>query len=82
MCVVNLASLMKNLRHPGVDGGLYPWGKAELIGKWVILHKSGGPSWAIYYENKKPKVAIPYNYPGMEGNSRSESGLVRSFKST
>jgi hypothetical protein len=73
---------MKNLRHPGAFDGLYPWGKAELIGKWVILHKSGGPSWAIYYEKKKPKVAIPYNHPGMVKDSRSESGLARSLKST
>lgn len=60
-CVKYLTSLMKNYRHPGVDGGLYPWGKAELTDKWVLLHKEGETAWAIFFHKKKPSVAIPFH---------------------
>jgi hypothetical protein len=73
---------MKRFMHPGVYDGLYPWGKAELTGNWVILHRGDVPSWAVYYHKKKPKVAIPCNVLGMGMNSGCESGLFRSDKST
>ena len=73
---------MKNLRHPGVYDGLYPWGKAELTGNRVILHSGEGPSWAAYYHKKKPKVVIPCNVHGMGINAGCTSGLFRSDKST
>jgi hypothetical protein len=69
---------MKKLRHPGVGGGLYPWGKAELTGKWVILHKDGQTAWAIFYRKKKPSVAIPCHHLGERKNSRADSELIPS----
>jgi hypothetical protein len=54
-----MVSVMKKVKKKGLEPGLYSWGKAELTDKWVILHKHGGPKWAIYYKQKRPSVAIP-----------------------
>ena len=77
-CVDNLTSLMENKRHPGVGDGLYPWGKAELTGKWVILHKDGETAWAIFFHKKKPSVAIPVHQLDEIKNSGTISELIPS----
>ncbi len=76
-CVDNLTSRMENIRHPRVEGGLYPWGKAELTGKWVILHKDGETAWAIFFHKKEPSVAIPVSH-GEILNSGAFSELIPS----
>jgi hypothetical protein len=56
-----MASFKRKVKKVGLKPGFYPWGKAELTDKWVILHKEGSPKWAIYYKHKRPSVAIPCN---------------------
>lgn len=77
-CVDNLTSLIKNKWHPGVGGGRYSWGKAELTGKWVILHKGGETTWAIFFKKKKPSVAIPFHPNDEFFNPRPDSDLIPS----
>lgn len=56
-----MASIMKNLDPRSLeDKEIQTWGKAELTDSWVILHKHGGPKWAIYYKEKSPKVTVPH----------------------
>jgi hypothetical protein len=59
-----MVSMMKKLNTHGCEKGLYGWGKAELTDKWIILHESGGPKWAIYYKKKKPSVLVPCHMLG------------------
>ncbi|UCE36043.1 MAG: hypothetical protein JSW00_10825 [Thermoplasmata archaeon] len=55
-----MVSVMKKLTIKTPGNELQNWGKAELMDKWVILHRKGGPKWAIYYREKSPKLVIPY----------------------
>ncbi|UCE74452.1 MAG: hypothetical protein JSV56_01760 [Methanomassiliicoccales archaeon] len=57
---------MKKIASPGVDYGLYPWGKAELTDKWVILHKGGGPKWAISYRQTRPSKDMSFLIRGLK----------------
>jgi len=59
-----MASVMRKIKHQDIGKGLYPWGKAELTDRWVILHDHGGPKWAIYYKQKTPSVVVPCHLLG------------------
>jgi hypothetical protein len=61
-----MASIAKKIENSESEEVLYPWGKAELNGKWVILHKKGNPKWAILSRENNSSLAVSCNVMGVK----------------
>ena len=64
-----MVSLMRRIESIGVEPTLYPWGKAVLTDKWVILHKDGNPKLAISYREKVAATKIAGQLLGLRKNN-------------
>lgn len=64
-----MVSLMRRIESIGVEPTLYPWGKAVLMDKWVILHKDGNPKLAISYREKVTGTKIAGQLFGLRKNN-------------
>jgi hypothetical protein len=53
-----MVSLMRRIESIGVEPTLYPWGKAVLTDRWLIIHKDGNPKLAISYREKVAATKI------------------------
>jgi hypothetical protein len=64
-----MVTLMRKIESIGVEPNLYPWGKAVLTDKWVILHKDGNPKLAISYREKVTAIKVTDQLLGLKKNN-------------